>query len=54
MHNLEGPAYIPGGDMRKREYYINGLKYSEADWKAAQKDGDGLPWFKQSGINARF
>jgi hypothetical protein len=40
--------------MRKREYYINGLKYSEADWKAAQKDGDGLPWFKQSGINARF
>jgi hypothetical protein len=54
MHNLEGPALIPEGNMKKREYYINGFKYSEADWKAAQKDGDGLPWFKQSGINARF
>jgi hypothetical protein len=54
MHNTEGPAYIPEGDMKRREYYLNGIKYSELDWKSAKKDGNGLPWFKQSGINARF
>ena len=54
MHNLEGPAYIPEGDMRRREYYINGLKLTEEAWKSAKRDGDGLPYFKQSGNNMRF
>jgi antitoxin component YwqK of YwqJK toxin-antitoxin module len=54
MHSTEGPAYIPQGDMKLREYYINGLKYSEADWKAAKKGGDGLPWYKSSIAKARF
>jgi len=54
MHNLEGPAYIPEGDMKKKEYYINGIKYTEADWKAAKKGGDGLPWYKSGGAKARF
>jgi hypothetical protein len=40
--------------MKLREYYINGLKYSEADWKAAKKGGDGLPWYKSSIAKARF
>jgi hypothetical protein len=26
LHNWEGPALIPEGDNRKREYYINGLR----------------------------
>jgi antitoxin component YwqK of YwqJK toxin-antitoxin module len=54
MHNLEGPAYIPEGDMKKKEYYINGIKYSEPEWKAAKKGGDGLPWYKSGGAKARF
>jgi antitoxin component YwqK of YwqJK toxin-antitoxin module len=54
MHNLEGPAHIPEGDNRRREYYINGIKFTEADWKAAKRDGDGLQYFKQSGNNIRF
>ena len=54
MHNLEGPAYIPEGDMKKKEYYINGIKYTEPEWKAAKKGGDGLPWYKSGGAKARF
>jgi len=54
MHNMEGPAYVPQGDRSKREYYINGIKYPEADWKAAKKGGDGLPWYKSGGAKARF
>ena len=29
FHNWEGPAYIPQGNMKKREYYLYGIKYSE-------------------------
>jgi antitoxin component YwqK of YwqJK toxin-antitoxin module len=54
MHNLEGPAYIPEGNMKQKEYYINGIKYSEIEWKAAKKGGDGLPWYKSGGAKARF
>jgi antitoxin component YwqK of YwqJK toxin-antitoxin module len=54
MHNLEGPAYIPEGNMKQREYYINGIKHTESEWKAAKKGGDGLPWYKSGGAKARF
>lgn len=54
MHNWEGPALIPGGDWKKREYYLNGIKYTEEKWNDFKKDGDGLPWYKQSGAQARF
>ena len=54
MHNLEGPAFIPQGDLSKREYYINGIKCTESDWKAFKKGGDGLPWYKSSVAKARF
>ena len=26
LHNWEGPALIPEGNNRRREYYINGIK----------------------------
>ena len=51
---MEGPALIPEGDEKRREYYINGVKFSEAEWKAAKKGGDGLPWYKSGGAKARF
>jgi hypothetical protein len=54
LHNWEGPALIPQGDNKKREYYLNGIKLSEAKWKEALRGREGLPWYKGSGAKARF
>ena len=54
LHNWEGPALIPEGNTRRREYYLNGIKYTEEKWKEACKSREGLPWYKGSGAQARF
>jgi len=46
LHNWEGPALIPEGNIRLREYYIYGIKHTEEDWKEAKRSSKGLPWFK--------
>jgi hypothetical protein len=46
LHNWEGPAYIPQGDNRKREYHLHGIPYTEDGWKEARRNREGLPWFK--------
>ncbi len=46
LHNWEGPALIPEGNLRKREYYLNGIQMTETEWKAARKEREGLPWYK--------
>jgi hypothetical protein len=46
LHNWEGPALIPEGNNRKREYYLNGIQLTELEWKAARKEREGLPWYK--------
>ena len=48
LHNWEGPALIPEGNNRKREYYINGIKLTETSWKLSRKEREGLPWYKGS------
>jgi hypothetical protein len=48
LHNLEGPALIPEGDNRKREYHLHGIKYTEDGWKEARRNREGLPWYKTS------
>ena len=53
LHNWEGPALIPNGDNRKREYFIYGIKYSEEEWKEAKRSGKGLPWFKDPRFKER-
>jgi len=50
FHNWDGPALIPEGDNRKREYYIHGIKYSEDAWKEVRRNRQGLPWFKQASV----
>ena len=50
LHNWEGPALIPEGDKRKREYYLHGIKYTEDGWKEARCNREGLPWFKNPSI----
>jgi hypothetical protein len=54
LHNWEGPALIPEGIKRKREYYLNGIKMTEAQWKEALKNREGLPWYKGANAQARF
>lgn len=54
LHNWEGPALIPEGNKRKREYYLNGLKMTEKEWKEALKGREGLPWYKGTSAKARF
>ncbi len=54
LHNWEGPALIPEGNNRKREYYLNGIKMSETEYKEALRRREGLPWYKGSSANARF
>ena len=46
LHNWEGPALIPEGDNRKREYHLHGIKYTEDGWKEARRNREGLPWYK--------
>jgi len=54
LHNWEGPALIPEGIKRKREYYLNGIKMTEAQWKETLKNREGLPWYKGANSQARF
>ena len=46
LHNWDGPALIPEGDKRKREYYLYGMKYTEDEWKEIKRNRTGLPWYK--------
>lgn len=48
LHNWDGPALIPEGDKKRKEYYIYGIQYTEEEWKDRIKDQNGLPFYKQS------
>tara|TARA_Y100001963_G_C6661508_1_gene390676 strand:+ start:34 stop:354 length:321 start_codon:yes stop_codon:yes gene_type:complete len=48
IHNWNGPALINKG-QKKKEWYLNGIQYTEDIWKEIIKSGEGLPWYKQSG-----
>ena len=50
LHNWDGPALIPEGDNRKREYYIHGIQKTEEEWKEARRDREGLPWYKNPSL----
>ena len=54
LHNWEGPALIPEGNNRKREYYLNGIQMTEKQWKDALRGREGLPWYKGGSAKARF
>ena len=53
LHNWEGPALIPEGNNRLREYYIYGIKHTEEGWNEARRSGKGLPWYKDPRFKAR-
>ena len=52
LHNWEGPALI-NEKQKKKEYYLNGILYSLDEWKLIKKSGEGLPWYKQSGLTVK-
>ena len=49
LHNWEGPALI-NETKKLKEYYLNGIQYDFEMWKEIKKSGEGLPWYKQSGM----
>ena len=53
IHNWEGPARIPEGNNRLREYYIYGIQKTEEEWKEAKRSGKGLPWYKDPRFKSR-
>jgi len=53
LHNWEGPALIPQGENKKREYYLYGIQYSEKEWKERKKQLVGLPFYKMAGTKMR-
>ena len=48
LHSWDGPALINEG-QKKKEWYLNGIQYTEDYWKEIIKSQEGLPWYKQSG-----
>jgi len=53
LHNWDGPALIPQGENKKREYYLYGIQYSEKEWKERKKQLVGLPFYKMAGTKSR-
>ena len=49
LHNWEGPALI-NEKQKVKEYYLNGIIYDYDMWNEIKKSGEGLPWYKQSGM----
>ena len=49
LHNWEGPALI-NETQKLKEYYLNGIQYTLDEWRIIKKSGEGLPWYKQSGM----
>ena len=52
LHNWEGPALI-NKEQKKKEYYLNGIQYTEDQHNEIKKAGEGLPWYKQSGSTVK-
>jgi hypothetical protein len=53
LHNWDGPARIPEGDMKRREYFLYGFQYTEDEWKEKKRNWKGVPYYKDPRFNAR-
>ena len=52
LHNWEGPALI-NKQQKNKDYYLNGIQYTEDQHNEIKKAGEGLPWYKQSGSTVK-
>lgn len=48
LHNWEGPALIPQGIYRLREYWLYGFQLTKDEFQEQRSQRTGLPWFKQA------
>lgn len=48
LHNWEGPALIPQGNMRKKKYFLYGFEKTKDEWQEMRSQREGLPWYKQA------
>ena len=46
LHSIEEPALV-NEKQRKKEYYLNGIKYDYETWNEIRKGREGLPWNKK-------
>ena len=54
LHSWEGPALVyPKESKQKSEYYIYGIRYDKEKWLELKNGGEGLPFFKTSGMKVR-
>jgi len=54
LHSWEGPALIPEGDNKQREYYIHGIQYSHEEWDELKKDRQGIPFYKNQSMKNKL
>ena len=55
-HSWDGPAIEPieGEECElKKAWFLNGREYDYESWKEILKNREGLPFYKQSGMNVR-
>ena len=55
FHCEKGPALV-NEEQKRREYYLNGIKYDYETWNEIMKGKEGLPWYKNPAFKgvARF
>ena len=54
FHNWEGPAYIPQGNMKKREYYLYGMQKTKEEWKELRRQREGIPFYKNQSMKSKL
>mgnify|MGYP003115656123 FL=1 len=54
LHSWEGPALIPEGNNKQREYYIHGIQYSQEEWDELKKDRQGIPFYKNQSMKNKL
>ena len=46
LHSIEEPALI-NEKQRRKEYYLNGIKYDYETWNEIRNGREGLPWYQK-------
>ena len=54
LHNWEGPALIPEGNNRKKEYYLYGMQKTLEEWKEMRKQREVLPYYKNQSMKNKL
>ena len=48
FHKWDGPAIEPiqSDSNHEKQFFLNGVPYSEADYQVFMNEREGLPWYK--------